>query len=600
MQIEPAVEVAMSLPAPVEPAPPLPAETRARLAEVLQGLDGDALLWASGFAAGLAHAQRGSLVALPQAPAQQRLTIVFGSQTGNARRLAEKLAADAEGAGLAVRLLRADAYPLRELAEERLLYVVISTQGDGDPPEDAIAFVEHLAGRRAPKLPQLSFAVLGLGDSSYPQFCVVGRRLDERLAELGATRLFARGDADLDIDSVARPWLDRALDEARQRLREQAPRATVTPLRRTQSVPAFSRESPFEAELLVNQRLSGRASDRDVRHVEVSLEGAGLAYEPGDALGVWVDNDPALVEQVLAAGGLDGDVVVEHQGENLPLAAWLRSRRELTRVARAFLAAHAERAAADELRALLADGDALRAWFARHQVIDALKRWPVAWEPGSLVAALSPLTPRLYSIASSRAEVGDEAHLTVSVVTDPRHGLASPHLARLEDGSRLRVFVESNERFRLPADGDRDLIMIGPGTGVAPFRGFVQQRAATGARGRHWLFFGARRFREDFLYQLEWQRALKQGRLARLDLAFSRDGDERVYVQQRLRERAREVYGWTEGGAHLYVCGGLTMGKDVHAALIDIIAEQAGSDREAAETRLRELQQQGRYARDLY
>jgi sulfite reductase (NADPH) flavoprotein alpha-component len=596
----------MSLPLPLDSAPPLPAEFRVRLADALHGLDADALLWASGFAAGLAHARRGvDAPRLQEAPAEQRLTVVYGSQTGNARRLAEQLAAEAEAAGLAVRLLRADAYPLRELADERLLYVVISTQGDGDPPEDAIGFIEHLAGRRAPKLPQLAYAVLGLGDSSYPQFCVVGRRLDERLAELGATRLFDRGDADLDIESVAGPWLDRALTQAREKLREQAPRATVTPLRRAAAAPLYTRERPFEAELLVNQRLSGRYSDRDVRHVELSLEGAGFAYEPGDALGVWVDNEQRLVKQVLAAAGLHADALVEHRGERRSLAEWLGSRRELTRLARPFLVAHAERAGNGNLNTLLADGDALRTWIEGHQVIDALERWPAPWDADALVAALPPLTPRLYSIASSRAEVGDEAHLTVSVVAEARddrlrRGLVSSHLARQDDGARVRVFLEPNDRFRLPADGDRDLIMIGPGTGVAPFRGFLQQRAAAGARGRHWLFFGARRFREDFLYQIEWQRALKQGRLARLDLAFSRDGEERVYVQQRLREQARELWAWIEGGAHLYVCGALAMGKDVHQALLDIVVEQSDRGREDAEALLREWQQQGRYAKDLY
>ncbi|HRQ65176.1 MAG TPA: assimilatory sulfite reductase (NADPH) flavoprotein subunit [Xanthomonadaceae bacterium] len=596
----------MSLPAPLEPVSPLPPERSALLAEALRGLDADALLWASGFAAGLAHARRGvDAPQLPEAPARQRLTVVYGSQTGNARRLAEALASRAESTGLAVRLLRADAYPLRELAAERLLYVVISTQGDGDPPEDALAFVEHLAGRRAPKLPQLAYAVLGLGDSSYPQFCVVGRRLDERLAELGATRLFERGDADLDIDAVAEPWLDRALSEAREKLHEQAPRATVTPLRRVAVATLYTRERPFEAELLVNQRLSGRFSDRDVRHVELSLEGAGFAYEPGDALGVWAENEHRLVEQVLEAGGLNGESVADHRGERLALAEWLGGRRELTRLARPFLIAHAERAGNGELNALLADAAALRDWIEGHQVIDAMQRWPAPWNADALVAALPPLTPRLYSIASSRAEVGDEAHLTVSVVANERdgrlrRGLASTHLADRNDGERVRVFLEPNERFRLPADGDRDVIMIGPGTGVAPFRGFLQQRAATGARGQHWLFFGARRFREDFLYQLEWQRALKQGRLARLDLAFSRDGDERVYVQQRLRERSRELWAWIDGGAHLYVCGGLAMGKDVHAALIEIFVAEGSLSTEDAEARLRDLQQQGRYLRDLY
>ncbi len=605
----------MSALAIAKAAPPLSAAQSEQLALLLDGLDSAGLLWASGFAAGLAHA-RGDAVPAPSASlveaGGQRLTVLYGSQTGNAQRVAQKLAARAEAAGVPVRLLRADAYPLRELKDERLLYVVISTQGDGDPPEDALGFVEFLQGRKAPKLDQLAFAVLGLGDSSYPQFCAVGRLLDQRLADLGATRLFACAEADLDIDAVAAPWLDQAQAKAEERLRQESHRATVTPLRR--AAPAApvagreqpSREQPFLAELLTNQRISGRDSARDVRHIELALTGSGLNYQPGDALGVWPQNDAALVAQLIAALHLDGEQVVTHGEFSLPLRQWLGERRELTRLSRGVIAAHATRAGSAELDALLADAEAVRAWLVAHQVLDLVRRWPAVWSAQELVAALPELTPRLYSIASSQAEVGDEAHLTVALVHEQRDGedrfgAASHYLAQQPEGARLRVFIEANERFRLPADPDRDAIMIGPGTGVAPFRAFVQQRASGGGRGRNWLLFGARHFRDDFYYQTEWQQALKDGRLDRLDLAFSRDGGERrVYVQHRLAEQGKAVVEWLQNGAHLYVCGAIAMGKDVHRALLALLAAHAGHSAEQAEAYLRELQQQGRYARDVY
>ncbi|RPE77265.1 assimilatory sulfite reductase (NADPH) flavoprotein subunit [Vulcaniibacterium tengchongense] len=600
----------MSVPAAL--ATPLSEDRLAALARVTDGLDAHALWWLSGYAAGLASRGAVPAAVAPTGAAEPmpgaRLTVVYGSQTGNAKRVAERLAAQGEAAGLAVRLLRADAYPLRELKDERALCLVISTQGDGDPPDDARGFVEFLSGKRAPELKQLRYAVLGLGDSSYPQFCAAGRKLDERLAELGATRLLARADADLDIDSVAAPWLEQALAKAKEALKPAAPLATVTPLRPLPAAPAHGREAPFAAELLLNQRITGRGSAKDIRHIELSLEGSGLHYEPGDALGVWPANPPALVQAVLEALRLDGGAMVEHGGEALPLRQWLGEKRELTRLARPFVARHAAHARSDELNRLLApDRQAdLARLLGEAQVLDLLLRHPAAWSAEELVAALRPLTPRLYSIASSRKHVGDEAHLTVAHLEyvnahGRRWGAASHLLAASAEGARLRVYVEPNERFRLPADGGRDVIMIGPGTGVAPFRGFVQERAAVGARGRNWLLFGNPHFRTDFLYQVEWQQALKDGRLHRLDLAFSRDQAHKVYVQDRLRDRGRELFDWLEDGAHLYVCGDAArMAKDVHAALREIVAAHGGKSAEDAEGYLNALQQQGRYARDVY
>ena len=589
------------------PVPPLPEDKVDLLARLTDGLDAPGLWWLSGYAAGLAARPGARPAAATDAAA--RLTVVYGSQTGNARRLAEQLARQAEGAGLGVRLLRADAYPLRELGSEKLLYIVISTQGDGDPPDDARGFVEHLLGKRAPQVPGLKFAVLGLGDSSYPQFNATGRQVDARLEALGGQRLFARGEADLDLDTVATPWLSRALDAAKEHLKSAAPLASVTPLRPGAAAASpWSREKPFAAEVLANQRLTGRGSRKDVRHVELSLEGSGLSYQPGDALGVWPTNPPALVEAVLSGLRLDGDARIGLGGQDHPLRDWLGKHRELTRLSRPFLQAHAARAGSRELDRLLQPdaGAGFTALLASHQLIDVLQSHPAVWSADELVAALRPLAPRLYSIASSQAAVGPEAHLTLDHVQydapgGRRWGAASHFIADAAEGASLPVFIEANDRFRLPRDGARDIIMIGPGTGVAPFRGFVQERAAAGAGGRNWLLFGNPHARHDFLYQLEWQQALKSGQLHRLDLAFSRDQADKVYVQHKLREQGRELYAWLQDGAHVYVCGDATrMARDVEAALLDVIATHGGHDADGAKDYLSQLQQQGRYARDVY
>jgi len=617
----------MSAAPPALSAGPLPDERKALLARVVDGLDSASLWWLSGFTAGLAQAAhpaphlallQGSAATTPVAVAGERATVLYGSQTGNAKRAAEALAAELESAGLSVRLVRADRYPTRDLASERLLYLVISTQGEGDPPDDAIGFTEFLTGRRAPRLPELKFAVLGLGDSSYADFCGISRRLDARLAELGATRLFDAGEADLDIETVARPWRTLALEQAKQTLKTPAVSATVTPLRPAVVAPAYSHSSPFPAEVLANQPISGRdfkgpafgrhgASDKQVRHLELLLEGSGLTYLPGDALGFVHRNPEAIVEPVLQALSLEGEATVRIDGTDRTLRDWLSGHRELTKLSRPFLAAHAAQARAGELNDLLAPGRNadFAALLGSHQLVDVLRRWPAAWEAEGLLAALRPLAPRLYSIASSRTRVGDEVHLTVDVLSYQAHGLdhlgsASGYLSALAEGDHVPVYIETNDRFRVPADPSRDILMVGPGTGVAPFRAFVQERAETGASGRNWLFFGSQHFNSGFLYQSEWQEALRRGELNRLDLAFSRDQAQKLYVQHRLRERGREVYDWLQSGAHFYVCGSIAMGKDVHAALQDIVVEHGALEPEAAHDYLTTLQTEGRYSRDVY
>ena len=593
------------------PALPLSPERTALLQRLTEGLAPAELYWVAAWSAALAtQRQSGApLVAATTGRAvADRLTIVYGSQTGNARRLAEQLAERSEAAGVPVRLLRAGAYPQRELAQERTLVLVISTQGEGEPPDDARGLVEFIAGRRAPQLPALRFAVLGLGDSSYPQFCAIGRQLDARLAELGASRFAPLGEADVDIESVATSWTERALQQV-QELLKTTPPARVTALHAVTNAAVHSRERPFAATVLANQRIVARDSARDVRHLELSLQGSGLRYEVGDALGVWPRNPAALVAQWLDALRLDGGQAVTLQGRTLPLSEWLAGEREITRLHRGFIAALAAASGSEALSGLLLpeQAAALAQLLAADQPIDLLRRHSARWDAPALVAALRPLTPRLYSIASSPKAVGEEVHLTVAVVEYAAHGsmhwgAASSFLAGLAEDGLARVFIEPNERFRLPADGARDVIMIGPGTGVAPFRAFVQERQETAASGRNWLFFGNRHAAQDFLYQVEWQAALKNGALHRLDLAFSRDGDgAKVYVQDRLRQRGAEVYAWLQGGAYLYVCGDSAhMAKDVHAALIEVIATHGNRSADEAAAWLAELLQQGRYARDVY
>ena len=601
------------------PLSPLSTEKSALAAQLVQGLDSHTLHWLSGYMAGAAAQLQPVAQTAAPAPASQAaapLTVLYGSQTGNAKRVAEQLAQRAEAAGLTVKLVRADAYRTSELKKERLLYVVISTHSEGDtvePPDDSRGFMEFLSGRRAPKLPDLRYAVLALGDTSYPDFCGIGRQVDERLAALGAQRLQDRAEADVDVDSVATPWAEKALQQALEELQTgdqpaavNAAGGVVTPLHAVAQ--AWTRQRPFSAEILTSQRIVANDSGKDVRHIELSLEGSGITYKPGDALGVWPRQAPELVAAIIARLGLDADETVTHGEQSAPLSQWLSERRELTTLTRPFLAAHAELGNHDDLARLLEPESrkALSELLETHQLVDLLRRWPAPWTAQQLVEALRPLAPRMYSIASSQEQVGEEVHLTIANLNylhdgEERWGVTTHYLLGLEEGESVSVFIDANDRFRLPADPSRDVIMIGPGTGVAPFRAFVQERQETAAEGRQWLFFGNPHRRTDFLYQLEWQQALRDGALTQISVAFSRDQAEKVYVQDRLREQGRELWSWLEGGAHLYVCGDADrMAPDVHAALIEIIAEHGNKSTEDATNWLKQLMSEGRYARDVY
>lgn len=585
-------------------AQPLTDEQLSRVSDAVAGLSAAQLQWVSGYAAGLGASQ-----ALPTAGApgaRAALTILYGSQTGNGERIAAELAAQADAMGYASTLRSLADYRAADLKRESLVVLVVSTHGEGDPPDDAEIFHEFLLSGRAPQLSSLRYAVLALGDSSYINFCQTGRELDARLAELGAKRLLPAVECDLDFDVPAASWSRQILDGLPDWL-DTTPAAPA--LRAVPAASRYGRNNPFPATVLANQKITGAGSSKDVRHVELSLEGSGLAYEPGDALAVVASNPPQLVDQLIELLDLDPDCTLDDDGESRTLVDILTNSREITATNLAFLRAWAGQSQSQELAALLREDhrDELAGFVESRQVIDVVRQFPAAVGAGAFVDMLRRLAPRSYSIASSQLVTPDEVHLTVAPVRyrafgSEHWGAASTHIAdRTAVGSTLSVFVEPNKRFRLPDDDATDIIMIGPGTGVAPFRAFVEERMARGATGRNWLIFGDRNFSSDFLYQLEWLRHLRDGRLHRLDVAFSRDQAHKVYVQQRIREHAATIMDWVDGGAIIYVCGDAKrMAGDVDEALTDIIAARAGIARADAEDRLKALRRDGRYRKDVY
>ncbi len=592
----------------------LPVPQLSRLAEAVAGFSSNELIWASGYLFGLAQAggavtgSDAAVTAAASGPAGT-LTILYGSQTGNAKGVAESIKALALAKGLQVQLASMSDFKPKQLKKESHLIIVTSTLGEGEPPENAVDLHGQLKAGKLGKLEGLKFAVLGLGDSSYEFFCQAGKDFDAYLERAGAERAFARADLDVDYRAAAAEWGEQAVSALAVTLGGLAAAAPVAGVATAQGGHSqYDKFNPYVATLTTNQKITGRDSTKDIRHIEISLEESGITYQPGDALGVWFDNDAALVAEVLALAGLTGSESVTVEGKSLELTEALTRHFELTRLHGGFISGLAELADHAELKTIAADKAQTTALAASAQIVDVLKRYPQPLTAELLTKLLRPLTPRMYSIASSQAEVDEEVHLTVGVVRYPqadgtlRSGGASSYLAdRLAEGSQLRVFVEHNDNFRLPEDGNTPVIMVGPGTGIAPFRAFIQQRDADGASGKNWLFFGNPHFTQDFLYQVEWQKYVKSGLLSKIDLAFSRDQAKKIYVQDRLREQGAEVYAWLEQGAHVYVCGdGNRMAKDVQEALIDIIAQHGNTDREAAEEYLNELRRAKRYQRDVY
>jgi sulfite reductase (NADPH) flavoprotein alpha-component len=590
--------------------------------------------WLNGFLAGILYDRGAVAESLEATPAARKvpLLVAFGSQTGSAEGLARRFAKEAVPKGFAPTLCELNQVTAGLLAKERLAILITSTWGDGDPPDNAAAFWSWLGAEAAPRLEQLQFAVLGLGDKNYADFCGASKKFDTRLEALGAKRLTARGECDVDFEAAAKAWLEGLwipLQDAAAGLRAGDGRAGCpqpaaienggppTAERRAEDSaphpPAdYSRANPFPARLKTNRRLNRDGSAKDTRHFEIVLEGSGLSYEVGDALGVTPANCPVLVEELLATLGFKGEESVKTPADqDTPLHDALLRHYAVTQPTTELLQAAAGRGQNAGLLALLAPDrkSELDQWLFGRDVVDVLRECPGArFTPAEFVGCLRRLQPRLYSISSSPKAHPGEVHLTVAAVRYEAHGrvkkgVASCWLADrvVLNESPVPVFIQPSHGFRLPADGNTPVIMVGPGTGVAPFRAFLEERRAAGARGRNWLFFGDQCRATDFLYEEELTAMQADGHLTRLDLAFSRDQREKIYVQDRMREVAAELWSWLEAGAHFYVCGDAKrMAKDVDAALHEVIAKAGGRTPAQAAEYVARLKTEKRYQRDVY
>lgn len=536
----------------------------------------------------------------------QSATILYGSQTGNAQSLAEKLGKELRDAGVEATVLAMSAFKTNQLKKLTNLFIITSTHGEGTPPDNAIQFHEFLYSKRAPKLENIQYSVLALGDSSYEFFCKTGADFDEQLAKLGAQRIVPRVDCDLDYDDLAAGWFENV----KNALVTVAP-ATVSQtsvVTKDPSSTQYLKKNPFYAEVLEKINLNGRGSNKATYHVELSLEESGLTYAPGDSIGILPENDEQLVRLLIEALGFQQEEIVQVDEQAVPLGEVLQRKLEITVLSKPLLQKIQNFTVNSDLAELLQDDQKWKDYVYGRDLLDVVRSFgPFSWNAQQFVELLRKIPARLYSIASSQEANEEEAHLTIGKVsyeTDGRDrlGVCSGQIAeRIEIGQKLPIYIHANPNFKLPQDDNIPIIMIGAGTGIAPFRSFVEERAARGAEGKSWLFFGDQHFVTDFLYQTDWQGWVKDGALTNLTTAFSRDGEEKVYVQHRLQEHAKELYEWIEQGAVIYVCGDeKTMAADVDKTLHAIIAEQGAKAAEQAAEYINNLKQQQRYQRDVY
>ena len=580
------------------------------LNQVLPSLTPDQLIWMEGFISGLRAASGTTPSATAVAPAAKpELTILFGSESGNAEALADQTAKAAGKKGFKAKAVSMSDISPAKLKKVKNLLVIVSTWGEGDPPENAVDFYTEFMGDSAPKFDGVNFSVCGLGDTSYEHFCKMGKDFDARLETLGGTRIADRKDCDVDFDDDYAEWLDTSLNG----LWEVAG-ITVTataPLAGSAiAAPAseYSRKNPFPAELTERALLNGAGSAKETVHLEFNLEGSGLTYEVGDALGIVPQNSAQLVEAILAKTGFSADETVSLKDGEHSLRDALTSELDITALSKPVLTHYNEIAGNKKLAAIIEDKDKLNDYVYGRDLLDVLEDFPAkTLDAQQLCGVLRKLPPRLYSIASSPKAHEGEVHLTIGVVRynsqdREREGVCSTYTAeRIEVGDKAKVFVSPNKNFKLPANPDAPVIMVGPGTGIAPFRAFIEERAATEASGKNWLIFGDQHYLTDFLYQAEWQSYLADGVLSKLDVAFSRDQAHKIYVQDRMRENSKEIYQWLQDGAYFYVCGDANkMAHDVDKALHEIVAQEAGLSEEDAVAYIKQLKSEKRYERDVY
>ncbi|MEA1832327.1 flavodoxin domain-containing protein [Methylobacterium durans] len=555
--------------------------------------------WLAGFLAGL-DAAGGQPAALPAAPpkAAEPLAIIYASESGNSEKLAGDVAKLARKSGFKPKVIDFADLDVASLANEKRIVAIVATWGEGEAPARAVRAYNELMGEGAPRLDGAEFGVLALGDTSYAEFCAIGKALDARFEALGAKRVHERADLDLDFDKPAADWIKGAL-KALSPPPSAADNVVAVDFARggAHDEDAEPSREPVVVEVVEHVNLNSSRSDKETIHLALAFEDGAPAYEPGDSLEIFPENDPQLVEDILRAAGLAGDEALRRA---------LLSERDITTLSATTVERFVKATGHAEAQRLIESGE-VRAWIEGRHLIDLIEAYPSELTAEHLNAVTRPLPPRAYSIASSRKEVGDEVHLVIAAVRYETHGrarsgVASVHVAdRIRNGAKLRVKLKPNRHFRLPADPATDIIMVGPGTGVAPFRAFVQERRNVEAPGRSWLFFGDRHFTHDFLYQLEWQEALEDRSLTQIDVAFSRDQPEKIYVQDRLFERRKELVEWLDGGAHFYVCGDAkNMAKDVRAAVVRAYADVKALSEADAEAAVAGLERSHRYQQDVY
>jgi sulfite reductase (NADPH) flavoprotein alpha-component len=587
---------------------PLNDKQRTALNELIKDVTKEQLIWLHGFLEGRLSGISGGSASVSESIAETepvaKLTILYGSETGHSHELAEKLAEKAVNKNISATVFNMYDYNTKKISEEENVAIIVSTHGEGDPPDMADDFYKFITGKRAPKLGKLNFSVLALGDKSYKHFCKTGEDIDAAIKNQGGFRVSPLVKCDVDYEVSAEIWMNNFLLNLVSASQSANTQITSAPVKTVTE--EYSKKNPYMATVLEKVKITGRDSDKEVYHLELSLEDSGLTYEPGDSVGIFAVNPESLVEQILLKTGFDPEYTVTLDAGEMSLREALSHHLEISVLTFDTVKKYYEKTNLPELGKLLNDDKLLDEYLYGHDLLDILEDYPFDWNPNKLIEVLRQLPPRLYSISSSQANVGDEVHATVSVVRYERknrlrNGACSSHLAdNIEIDDQVPVYIEKNPSFKLPLNGSK-IIMVGAGTGIAPYRAFLQQRETEDKIGNTWLFFGDRRLQSDFLYQLEWQKWLKSNHLEKMEVAFSRDQEEKIYVQHKLLENKEEIYNWLEDGAYFYLCGDMkSMAKDVNKTLIDIIKTQGGVSVEKAEEYVKKLKREKRFQQDVY
>ncbi|CAD83679.1 sulfite reductase (NADPH) flavoprotein beta subunit [Candidatus Blochmanniella floridana] len=604
----------------------LSSEQLNQLKLVLDTLSKNQLIWLSGYLLGLVNSQTSTDIGVTASGVSAGLElkpdlidntiiVISASQTGNARNIAKQLYSDLVEAGLRAVLFSAGEYKFKKISEISLLIFITSTHGEGEPPEEALALYKYLFSEKALRMEKTSFIVLSLGDRSYEYFAKAGKDFDKRFEDLGANRLYDRVDLDVDFQSEVDKWKEKVVSLCKSKIVSIVSKDKCINIqnnivfKKKNPVTSYCKEFPLIAYLLNRQKITSCNSLKDVHHLEFDISGSGLCYQPGDALGIWYENDYNLVYELLELLNLTGRESVQIKNQSMCLDEALVKYCDLTQNTPVVVKSIATISQDKILLNLLQNQNQLNSFCSTTPIVEMFYQISMTKQLSSqeLIQILRPMRPRFYSIASAQSEVGEEIHITVSVVRYTingriRSGGASSYLVdRVQDHDEIRIFVESNDNFRLPKDPNVSIIMIGAGTGIAPFRSFMQQRALDKALGKNWLFFGNLKFTDDFLYQIEWKTYFKSGILNKIDTAWSRDQDYKVYVQDKLLSNGLELWDWIQKGAYIYVCGDAKyMARDVEQALVTVVSIHGNMNMDQSNDFWNEMRVQHRYQRDIY